>query len=98
MTLIKPTWKFDPWILDTTPGCNAWCPFSPPSDFEGGGAEYLSLMRGRFRDPSYSRFFRERIRVLNSGSTIHFDGPYSTEAMTVLGKICEKQFQPKRAS
>lgn len=98
MTFARRRWTFDPLIVDSTPGGSFVCPFSPPSDFGGGGGEYLSLMRIRYRDPSYSRCFAEHIRAMNSGLTIHFEGPYSTEAMAVLAKISVKHNQQKRAS
>lgn len=98
MTFVRRLWTFDPRVVDTTPGGSYASPFSPPSDFGGGGGEYLCLMRIRYRDPSFRRCFAEHVRAMNSGSTIHFEGPYSTEAMAVLAKISEKHNQQKRAS
>jgi hypothetical protein len=98
MTCINRLTPFDPRIVDTTPGGSSVCPFSPPAQFAGGGGEYLCLMRIRYRDPSYSRVFEGHAQAMSSGMTIHFAGPYSTEAMAVLAKISEKYNLDKKAS
>lgn len=98
MTEPHRPWTFDPLIVDSTPGASFTSPFSPPQGFGGGGGEYLSLMRIRFKDPNNSRYFKEHIKAMNSGLTIRFEGPFRTEAMTVLAKISEKYNLQKRAS
>ncbi len=35
--------------VDTTPGNDAVCPFSPPEGWEGDSAAYVELMRSRYR-------------------------------------------------
>ncbi|HEK3717124.1 TPA: hypothetical protein ACWLUJ_006576 [Pseudomonas aeruginosa] len=98
MKVIRSPWLFDPLIVDTTPGANNLCPFSPPSNFEGGGGEYLSLLRLRYRASTYGRYFKERIKAMDEDLTVVFEGPFTTEAMAVLAKISEQHNQQKRAS
>lgn len=97
MSYLRSRWVFDPLFVDTTPGASTLCPFSPPSDFGGGAGEYLSLLRLRYRDASYARYFRDRVQAMQDDVTVLFEGPFKTEALAVLAKISQ-QHQQKRAS
>ncbi|KSQ21500.1 hypothetical protein APB26_31420 [Pseudomonas aeruginosa] len=94
----RSQWLFDPLLVDTTPGASTMCPFSPPRDFGGGAGEYLSLMRLRYRDSNFKRYFRARIQAMEEDVTVTFEGPFKTEALAVLAKITDQHNQPKRAS
>ncbi|EMG2118727.1 hypothetical protein IPC1147_30620 [Pseudomonas aeruginosa] len=96
----RSQWLFDPLFVDTTPGASTLCPFSPPRDFGGGAGEYLSLMRLRYRDVSFKRYFRARIQAMEADDdvTVTFEGPFKTEALAVLAKISDQHNQQKRAS
>jgi hypothetical protein len=87
---------YDPLIVDTSPGGNRLDPFSPPSDFKGGGGEYLSLLRMRYRRPEYGFYFQDRVKSYKKGAKIIFDGPFASQALSILARLEEVSI--KRAS
>ena len=44
--------------VDTTPGNDAVCPFSPPLGWEGDSAAYMVLMRSRYTDLMHGHMYR----------------------------------------
>lgn len=83
------SYTFDPLVVVTAPGGNHWDPFSPPADFAGAEGEYLLLLRMRYRNTTYSRYFRERVEAYNRGAELRFEGPFASQALSILARIGE---------
>lgn len=72
--------------VDTTPGNEAKCSFSPPAGWEGDGANYMSLMRSRYRDLMH----RQRMVVTARFSRvrrIEFSGHFAKEAAEIIDTL-----------
>lgn len=78
---------FDPLTVVTTPGGHHLGPFSPPAGFCGGPGDYMLLLRMRYKNEEYARYFREHVQAYKAGAQIAFEGPYASEAMSILAKL-----------
>lgn len=85
------SYQFRPELIDTTPGANALCPFSPPSDFQEGGAGYTELMRRRYRSAEYQRYLRARLSNFVRGDELQIVGPFTAEATKILALMASSQ-------
>jgi len=71
-------------LVETAPGANADCPFSPPAEWKGDDAEYRKLIRLRYetdlqasqRIAAQARFYRR--------SKVDFRGPYASAAQEII--------------
>lgn len=72
--------------VDTNPGHDAVCPFSPPNGWEGDSNAYMTLMRTRYRDLMH----RQRMNVTASFATkqqVTIIGPFSAEAERIISSM-----------
>jgi hypothetical protein len=86
---------FDSSEVDTTPGADECCPFSPPAGWEGGRAEYFELMRARYRVVVH--FQRMEVTAMFARKyPFQAKGPFATEATEIITAM--KDRLPKKAS
>lgn len=76
--------------VDTTPGANDNCPFTPPDGWEGGELEYLELMRRRYRCVGH---YQKMVVTANFAkrNSVQVTGPFSTEAMDIISVLKSNQ-------
>lgn len=82
---------FNTSFVETDPGCDPDCPFSPPAGWEGDSKAYYDLVRARFdndrgqaqRIYSYANHYRK------VGGT-QFTGTYAREAELVVRQISSR--------
>ncbi len=89
--MMATSYLFRPELIDTTPGANALCPFSPPSDFQGEGAGYTELMRRRYKSSEYQRYLRARVGNFVRGDDLQIVGPFTAEATQILALMASSQ-------
>ena len=75
--------------IQTSPGSDESCSFSPPSEWKGDAADYMNLMRERYRDIMHG----QRIYLTASyakKNSVNVTGPYADEAMKIIKAIGRK--------
>lgn len=80
---------FDVSRVDTTPGSNLECPFTPPPGWDGGNPEYLELMRRRYRCLKHYQRMQVTADFAKSYS-IEVVGPFADEAQSVIKAMQNK--------
>lgn len=70
-------------LVDTTPGSDQECPFTPPSGWDGGKPDYLELMRRRYRCVGHYQRMHVTANFANRGS-IEVVGPFADEAKDII--------------
>ncbi|EAB9607600.1 MULTISPECIES: hypothetical protein [Gammaproteobacteria] len=72
--------------VDTTPGNDAVCSFSPPEGWKGESAAYVELMRSRYRDLMHGQRMLVTASFARRGS-IKATGPFADEAMQIINSM-----------
>nr|WNL65677.1 hypothetical protein [Klebsiella oxytoca] len=83
--------------VDTTPGNDAVCPFSPPEGWGGDSAAYVELMRSRYRHLMHG----QRMMVTASFARrepIQVTGPFADEAMKIISSMKMNKAKPTALS
>ncbi|EAP2016167.1 hypothetical protein N4V31_003885 [Salmonella enterica subsp. enterica serovar Typhimurium] len=83
--------------VDTTPGNDAVCLFSPPEGWEGDSAAYVELMRSRYRHLMHG----QRMMVTASFARrepIQVTGPFADEATKIINSMKMNKAKPTALS
>lgn len=89
------SYQFRPNIIDTEPGASSLCPFSPPSDFVGGGEGYKELLRQRYRTDENKRYLQARISLFREGGQLEIIGPFAEQAAMILAALAAPRVERK---
>lgn len=76
--------------VDTTPGKDAVCPFSPPLGWEGDSAAYMDLMRSRYSHLMHGQRMMFTSSFARRGNKVEIVGPYAKEATKIIEAIHNK--------
>lgn len=76
--------------VDTTPGNDAVCPFSPPLGWEGDSAAYMVLMRSRYSDLMHGQRMIFTSAFSRRGNQVEIIGPYAEEATRIIEAMHNK--------
>ncbi len=82
--------------VDTTPGNDEVCSFSPPEGWEGDSAAYIELMRSRYRNLMHC----QRMIVTASFArreSIQVTGPFADEATKIINSMKMNKAKPPSA-
>lgn len=80
--------------VDTTPGHEHCCPFSPPQGWEGGVAAYRQLMLDRYSHLMHGQRMSSIATFARSGGVIEFDGPHAEEARRIISALQQRVARP----
>lgn len=72
--------------VDTLPGNDAACSFSPPEGWKGESAAYVELMRSRYRDLMHGQRMLVTASFARRGS-IKATSPFADEAMQIINSM-----------
>lgn len=76
--------------VDTTPGNDAVCPFSPPLGWEGDSAAYMVLMRSRYTALMHGQRMLFISSFSRRGNLVEIVGPYAEEATRIIEAMYNK--------
>lgn len=76
--------------VDTTPGNEAVCSFSPPLGWEGNSAAYMDLMRSRYSNRMHGQRMMFTSSFARRGNKVEIVGPYAEEATRIIEAMHNK--------
>lgn len=79
--------------INTSPGGDDACPFSPPVGFQGGSEEYLNLIMQRRSDICHGQRIEMIVRYAcrDTENKVSVTGPYATQAAQILRQLKRKK-------
>jgi hypothetical protein len=75
-------------IVETTPGANTECPFSPPAGWEGDETAYRLLMRSLYdTDIKAGQRILAQARFTKRHKGVEYRGPYAGAARQIINYL-----------
>lgn len=74
-------------VVETTPGANSDCPFSPPAGWEGDETAYRHLMRSRYdSDTEADQRIRAQVRFVKH-CEVEYQSPFVRAARQIINHL-----------
>lgn len=71
-------------LVETAPGANADCPFSPPAEWKGNDAEYRELIRLRYETDLQASQRKSAQARFCKRAEVDFRGPFASTAKEII--------------